>query len=69
MHMDSHIVCVSTLNTPKFRIFQKKNSGVTKIEFESAEAREDVEEANRIVGWVKRPYGAGGERIEYEADP
>ena len=32
-------------------------------------AREDVEEANRIVGWVKRPYGAGGERIEYEADP
>ena len=29
----------------------------------------EVRIANRIVRWVKPPYGSGRERIEYEADP
>ena len=29
----------------------------------------EVRILNRIVTWVKVPYGSGRERIEYEADP
>ena len=29
----------------------------------------EVRIMNRIVRWVKRPYGSGRKRIEYEADP
>ena len=29
----------------------------------------DVRILNRLVRWVKPPYGSGAERLEYEADP
>ena len=35
-HLQPHGVCDLTLNTPKIRIVQKKNSATTKFEFESA---------------------------------
>ena len=38
MHMYSHMVCHSTLNTPKIRIVQKIISGTTKFEFECESA-------------------------------